>query len=363
MSLSSLNRRCPHWPIRRSPSQQSGCARPKPGEHCGRNPVSGLNFDAGTSRRRDARGGRQPADQRCKQRIRSVRATSWMFGAKIPPVCARPRKRCAPAALIRRPSGSPSSRALLMLIYKVLTLRGPFGESRRENLSVAERVFAVVDSRVRNGAASGLDLARQQAAVLAPTCRYPTAGAARTPDAVRACDFARACAGQGSTWRRHTLTNVTVRASHRGCPRNYWCAGLISLAPKRSSRRPTPMLRRRAPALLPEHRTHGLDPACEQCALLNFVERSHRNLGHRRFAAAADFRWRPSARAGSSVANSRERELVETYRKTVLAALADVEARWPPVGAPPRKSDCSNRSWNSADCAQDRGNSLPRGPR
>ena len=50
--------------------------------------------------------------------------------------------------------------------FQVLSLRGRLVIAR-ENLAIAERVLKVVDARVRNGAASKLDLARQQAAVLA----------------------------------------------------------------------------------------------------------------------------------------------------------------------------------------------------
>src|SRR6188768_2690819 len=49
--------------------------------------------------------------------------------------------------------------------FQVLSLRSRVATARK-NLIIAERVFAVVDARVRNGAASALDLARQQTAVL-----------------------------------------------------------------------------------------------------------------------------------------------------------------------------------------------------
>ncbi len=57
--------------------------------------------------------------------------------------------------------------------FQVLSLRGRLLITR-ENLVIANRVFAVVDARVRNGAASALDLARQQAAVLAQRAAIPT---------------------------------------------------------------------------------------------------------------------------------------------------------------------------------------------
>jgi NodT family efflux transporter outer membrane factor (OMF) lipoprotein len=55
---------------------------------------------------------------------------------------------------------------------QVLSLRGRLAIAR-DNLSIAERVLKVVDARVRNGAASKLDLARQQAAVLSLRASIP----------------------------------------------------------------------------------------------------------------------------------------------------------------------------------------------
>jgi len=56
--------------------------------------------------------------------------------------------------------------------FQLLSLRGRLTIAR-ENLDIAERVFKVVDSRVRNGAASALDLARQKAAVLTQRAAIP----------------------------------------------------------------------------------------------------------------------------------------------------------------------------------------------
>ena len=56
--------------------------------------------------------------------------------------------------------------------FQVLSLRGRLVIAR-QNLEIAERVLEVVDSRVRNGAASALDLARQQAAVLTQRAAIP----------------------------------------------------------------------------------------------------------------------------------------------------------------------------------------------
>jgi outer membrane protein TolC len=49
--------------------------------------------------------------------------------------------------------------------FQVLSLRGRLAVGR-ENLAIAERVRDLVDARARNGAASSLDLSRQEATVL-----------------------------------------------------------------------------------------------------------------------------------------------------------------------------------------------------
>jgi multidrug efflux system outer membrane protein len=49
--------------------------------------------------------------------------------------------------------------------FDILSLRGRIAVAR-QNLAISERVLAIVESRVRNGAASPLDLARQRTAVL-----------------------------------------------------------------------------------------------------------------------------------------------------------------------------------------------------
>ncbi|MGA7985995.1 MAG: TolC family protein, partial [Burkholderiales bacterium] len=56
--------------------------------------------------------------------------------------------------------------------FQLLSLRGRVAIAR-EDLAIAQRVLKVVDARVRNGAASALDLARQRAAVLTLRASIP----------------------------------------------------------------------------------------------------------------------------------------------------------------------------------------------
>ena len=57
--------------------------------------------------------------------------------------------------------------------FQLLSLRGRLAIAR-ENLAIAERLLKVVDARVRNGAASALDLARQRRRAVAAR-RHPAA--------------------------------------------------------------------------------------------------------------------------------------------------------------------------------------------
>ena len=76
--------------------------------------------------------------------------------------------------------------------FQVLSLRARLVIAR-ENLAIAERVFKVVDARARYGAVSALDVASQQAAVLAQRAAIPPARAAGAPDAH--------CAGDICSWK------------------------------------------------------------------------------------------------------------------------------------------------------------------
>jgi multidrug efflux system outer membrane protein len=58
------------------------------------------------------------------------------------------------------------SSSVAQLYFQVLTLRMRLAIAR-DNLAIAERLYAIVDARYRNGAASALDLSRQRSTVLA----------------------------------------------------------------------------------------------------------------------------------------------------------------------------------------------------
>ncbi len=205
--------------------------------------------------------------------------------------------------------------------FDVLSLRGRLAIAR-ENLVIAERVLKVVDARVRHGAASALDLSRQQAGVYALR-------AAMLPLELQ---------------ERQTLYALAILIGRP--PEGFAAAGagVIALAvPSVAPGLPADLLARRPDlrsaeaqlaaananvavaraALLPSISLTG-SAGLASSVLVNFLN-----------APAAAFALGASVlqsifdggrlRGQVDVAESRERELVENYRRSVLAGLADVE--------------------------------------
>lgn len=206
--------------------------------------------------------------------------------------------------------------------FQVLSLRGRLAIAR-ENLGIAERVFAVVDSRVRNGAASALDLARQQAAVLAQRAaiqplelqerqtlfalaillgRVPE-GFDTAASAVTGLDVPRVAPGLPS--------QLLVRRPDLASAEAQLAAANANIAAARA-------------ALLPNIGLTG-SAGLASDVLLNFLNGPTATLAIGAALLQPIFDG-GRLRAQADVAASRERELVENYRKAVLAALADVES-------------------------------------
>ncbi len=206
--------------------------------------------------------------------------------------------------------------------FEVLSLRSRLAIAR-ENLAIAERVLELVSARSRNGVASALDVSRQQATVLSQRAallpleqqeRQTLAALAvligRTPEGfdVKATSVAD-LAGAGD---RSGPACATARAPSR--PRE--CRG----AACRRECRP----RRCARGAAAEHRADRLRGHGEQCAACGDRRTDHDGLRSRCRCL------RRSSTAGacagrSTIAESQERELVETYRKAILTAFEDVE--------------------------------------
>ena len=206
--------------------------------------------------------------------------------------------------------------------FQVLSLRGRLALAR-ENLDIALRVLAVVESRVRNGAASTLDLARQQAAVLAQRAAIPPLELQQ-----RQTLFALAIllgrAPEGFDTSASSVAALSVPRVSPGLP-----AQLLTRRPDLASAEAllaaanANVAAARA-ALLPGIGLTG-SAGLASDMLLNFL-----NTPTATVAIGASL-LQPifdggRLRAQVDVAASRERELVENYRKAVLAALADVES-------------------------------------
>lgn len=205
--------------------------------------------------------------------------------------------------------------------FQLLSLRGRLAIAR-ENLAIAERVFKVVDSRVRNGAASALDRARQQAAVLSQR-----AGLLPLEVQERQLLFALAIllgrVPQGFDTSAASLAGLSVPRIAAGLP-----AQLLLRRPDLASAEAQLVaananLAAARAALLPSISLTG-SAGLASNVLLNFLNAPTATLA---LGAALLQSIFDGGRLGAQVdiAQSRERELVEGYRKAVHAALADVE--------------------------------------
>ena len=206
--------------------------------------------------------------------------------------------------------------------FQVLSLRGRLAIARA-NLVIAERVLNVVDARARNGAASALDLARQQAAVLTLRASIPPL----------------------ELQERQTLYALAILAGRP--PERFEAAGstVTALAvPRVAAGLPADLLARRPDlasaeaqlaaananvaaaraALLPGIQLTG-SAGLASNVLLNFLSAPTAALALGASLLQPIFNG-GRLRAQVDVAASRERELVESYRKSIFAALADVES-------------------------------------
>jgi NodT family efflux transporter outer membrane factor (OMF) lipoprotein len=206
--------------------------------------------------------------------------------------------------------------------FQVLSLRGRLVIAR-ENLAIAERVFKVVDARARNGAVSALDVARQQAAVLAQRAAIPPIELQE-----RQTLFALAILvgrqPEGFDAAASTVSAVLVPRIAPGIP-----SGLLVRRPDLASAEAqlaaanANVAVARA-ALLPSISLTG-SAGLASDVLVNFLSAPTAALAIGASLLQPIF---DGGRLGAQVdvAASRERELVENYRKFILAALADVES-------------------------------------
>jgi multidrug efflux system outer membrane protein len=205
--------------------------------------------------------------------------------------------------------------------FQVLSLRGRLAIAR-ENLVIAERVFNLVDARVRNGAASALDLARQQSAVLTLRASIPPLEL-QERQTLYALAILAGRPPEGFEAAGSTVTALAVPRVGPGIP-----ADLLARRPDIASAEAqlasanANVAAARA-ALLPSISLTG-SAGLASNVLINFL-----NAPTAALALGASL-LQPIFDGGRlrgqvDVATSRERELVEGYRKSILAGLADVE--------------------------------------
>jgi NodT family efflux transporter outer membrane factor (OMF) lipoprotein len=205
--------------------------------------------------------------------------------------------------------------------FDVLSLRNRLSSSR-ENLAIAERVFAVVSVRARNGAVSPLDVARQEAAVLSQRAALlPLEQQERQTLAALAVLLGRL--PEGFEIRAQGLADLSVPSISPGLPSDVLVRRPDLAAAEAQLVSANADLAAARAALLPSIQLTG-SAGVASGALLGFLS------GPTVTAALAASVLQPIFDGGRlrgqvSVAESRERELVETYRKAILAAFADVE--------------------------------------
>ena len=205
--------------------------------------------------------------------------------------------------------------------FQVLAVRDRLTVAQ-ENIAIAERVFKVVDSRVRNGAASQLDLARQRSTVLAQhAALLPLQLEER--QSLNALAILLGRPPEGFHLSGRTVLAVAVPTVTPGLP-----ADLLTRRPDLAA----------AEAQLAAAHANvavaraALLPGIQLTASAGIASSSLRALvasPSSAFSIGASL-LQPifdggRLRAQVTIAESRQTELVLTYRKAILAALADVE--------------------------------------
>jgi NodT family efflux transporter outer membrane factor (OMF) lipoprotein len=205
--------------------------------------------------------------------------------------------------------------------FEILSLRGRLA-SARENLAIAERVFNLVAARARSGAVSPLDVARQEAAVLSQRAALlPLEQQERQTLAALAVLAGRV--PQGFEVQARGLADLAVPSISPGLPADLLVRRPDLAAAEAQLVAANADLAAARAALLPSIQLTG-SAGVASTALLGFV------AGGTTTAALAASVLQPifdggRLRARVKIAESRERELVETYRKAILAGFADVE--------------------------------------
>ena len=205
--------------------------------------------------------------------------------------------------------------------FEVLSLRGRLAVSR-ENLAIAERVLALVQARARNGAVSPLDVARQEAAVLSRRAALlPLEQQERRTLAALAVLLGRV--PEGFEVKTAGVAALAVPSITPGLPAELLVRRPDLAAAEAQLAAANADITAARAALLPSIQLTA-SAGVASGALLAFMS------GPQSSAAIAASILQPifdggRRRAQVEIAESRERELVEGYRKAILSAFVDVE--------------------------------------
>jgi multidrug efflux system outer membrane protein len=205
--------------------------------------------------------------------------------------------------------------------FEILSLRDRIAASR-ENLSIAERVLAVVESRARNGAVTQLDVERQQATVLSQRAALlPLELQEKQTLAALAVLVGRV--PEGFDVKAASVTGMAVPVVQAGLPSELLVRrpDLASAEAQVASANGNVAAARAA--LLPSISLTA-SAGISSVALLSFAG------GPATAISLAVSVLQPIFDGGRlrgqvAISESQERQLVESYRKAILSAFADVE--------------------------------------
>jgi multidrug efflux system outer membrane protein len=205
--------------------------------------------------------------------------------------------------------------------FEVLSLRGRLAIAR-ENLAIAERVQSVVATRARNGAASQLDVERQQATVLAQRAALlPLEQQEKQTLAALAVLIGRV--PEGFVVKGASLADLAIPAVNPGLPAELLVRRPDLAAAEAQVASANGSVAAARAALLPSIELTG-SAGLSSAALLTVLS------GPTSAISLALSLLQPIFDGGRlrgqvAISESRERELVEGYRKAILTAFADVE--------------------------------------
>jgi multidrug efflux system outer membrane protein len=205
--------------------------------------------------------------------------------------------------------------------FEILSLRGRLAIAR-ENLAIAERVQALVEVRARNGAASQLDVERQQAQVLSQRAALlPLEQLEKQTLAALAVLIGRV--PEGFDIKATGVSDLRIPTVHAGLPAELLVRRPDLAAAEAQVAAANGNVAAARAALLPGIELTG-SAGVSSAALLSFLS------GPQSAVSLALSLLQPIFDGGRlrgqvAISESRERELVEGYRKAILAAFADVE--------------------------------------